>query len=188
MATRMETAADGELEDALLATGQGDRQAFSRLYQLTSPRLYAIALRMLSNRTLADDVLQEAFVLIWRKAGQFQPARGTASAWTTTILRNCAIDRLRAEKRGPGNTIEWNETVEHLMLGAEENPTHDSDVSAALATCLSRLQENQRKAIVMAYLYGMTHEELAEHLDSPLGTVKSWVRRGMLQLRDCLEE
>ena len=188
MATRLESTTDGELEEALLATGRGDRQAFAQLYKFSSPRLYAIALRMLRNRAAADDVLQEAFVLIWRKAGQFQPDRGSASAWINTILRNCVIDRLRAEKRRPSHTIEWNEAVEHLNLTSTENATHDGETTAALATCLGRLQENQRKAIVMAYHYGMTHEELAEHLESPLGTVKSWVRRGLLQLRDCLEQ
>lgn len=187
MADEAERGNGGELDEWLLAAGRGDRRALARLYERTAARLFPIALRMLGDRAAAEDALQDAFVLMWRKAAQFEPGRGRAMGWMIGVVRNCAIDRLRAEARGPRREIAWSDAADGLRESRGGDAADDRLMSAALAACLERLQENQRRAIILAYHYGMTHEELAHRLGSPLGTVKSWLRRGLLQLRDCLE-
>lgn len=175
------------LQDLLAATARGDRAAFKRAYQLSSPRLYPIALRLLSRRDAADEVLQEAFVLIWRKAALYRSEKGSPMAWMAAIVRNCAIDRLRKEAREPRHTEPWDEVSESKADPSVTQLPLPDQVDPSLRKCLGKLQENQRYAILLAYYHGMTHEELAAHMKVPLGTVKSWVRRGLLQLRDCLD-
>ena len=162
----------------LLAAAGGDRRAFQRLYQISSPRLFAIAVRILRRRDLAEEALQDAFVAIWQRAGQYQAARGAPMAWMGTVVRNRAIDLLR---RG-GQEVTGLEPDRH----ARAEPAL-SDLAENVRNCLATLQESQRRAILLAYYYGMTHQELADRLDAPLGTVKSWVRRGLLQIKDCLQ-
>ena len=176
------------LGELLLATGRGDRRAFARVYQLSASRLLPIAIRILRRRESAEEILQEAFVLIWRKAAQYRPDRGKPITWMATIVRHRAIDRLRAEAREPRDVAEWNEVTEAAESRSLAEPEVPAHIAATLSTCLERLNEGQRKAILLAYYHGMTHEELAARLDTPLGTVKSWVRRGLLQLRDCLDQ
>ena len=162
----------------LAAAAKGDRQAFGRIYQLSSGRLFAVALRITRRRELAEEVLQEAYVTIWHKAHQYYPDRGAPMAWMTTIVRNRAIDHLRRRPRedqeldqeAPGDIDAW-------FDGA----------AADVRGCLAVLPGNQRQAILLAYYYGMTHEELALQMSAPLGTVKSWVRRGLSRLRECYE-
>jgi len=174
-----------QLAELLSATAAGDRAAFARLYQETSDRLFAVALRILRRRDLAEDVLQDAYLAIWKKAGQYQAGRGRPLAWMATIVRYRAIDRLRASGRAAeaqpsavedleaeGDCADWQEP-QALAIG--------------LSRCLERLQPKQRDAILLAFYHGFTHEELAVRLDVPLGTVKSWVRRGLMQLKDCLD-
>jgi len=167
----------------LAASGQGDRRAFQQVYQLSSPRLYGIALRMLRQREQAEEVLQEAFVAIWRKASHYQPERGEPLAWMASIVRNRAIDRLRAEKRAP-NTVATLDDIPEARLAEDLSGLGDD----GLAGCLEQLKADQRGAIILAYYHGLTHEELAAHFDAPLGTVKSWVRRGLIRLKDCLDQ
>lgn len=175
------------LQDLLLATAKGDRSAFRHAYKLSSPQLYPIALRLLSRRDAADDAIQEAFVLIWRKAALYRPEKGRPLAWMATIVRNCAIDRLRREAREPYDSDSWEEVAETKIDPIFKPATLSRPSDPGLMRCLEGLQENQRHAILLAYYHGMTHEELAVKLNAPIGTVKSWVRRGLLQLRDCLE-
>ena len=175
------------LQDLLAATARGDRAAFKRAYQLSSPRLYPIALRLLSRRDAADEVLQEAYVLIWRKASLYRPEKGRPMAWMAAIVRNCAIDRLRSEARQPRSMETWDEVAEAKADPSVTQMPLPDQIDHGLRKCLGQLQEKPRHAILLAYYHGMTHEELSERLDAPLGTVKSWVRRGLLQLRDCLD-
>ncbi len=175
------------LTELLVQTGQGDRLAFGQVYQLSASRLFPIALRLLRQREAAEEVLQEGFVLIWRKAAQYQPDRGAPLAWMARIVRNCAIDHLRAKNREPRCVSAWDDEGSNGQDPALVGDSLSDLPDESLRSCLTKLQENQRKSILLAYFYGMTHEELAARLDSPLGTVKSWVRRGLLQLRDCLE-
>ncbi len=174
------------LQDLLAATARGDRSAFRRVYQLTASRLYPIALRLLSRRDAADEVLQEAFVLVWRKAAQYRADKGRPIAWMTTIVRNCAIDRLRSEAREPRNPEPWDEAAEAKADPSVSRLPPPDHSDPGLRKCLEALQENQRQAILLAYYHGLTHEELSARMEVPLGTVKSWVRRGLLQLRECL--
>ena len=175
------------LQDLLAATARGDRAAFQRAYQLSSSRLYPIALRLLSRRDAADEVLQEAYVLIWRKATLYRPEKGRPLAWMAAIVRNCAIDRLRSEARQPRTTETWDEAAEAKADPSVMAMPEADRIDPGLQRCLEQLQESQRHAILLAYYHGMTHEELSAQLAVPLGTVKSWVRRGLLQLRDCLD-
>ena len=184
---RMAHQADEErLEDLIASCAGGDRPAFSRLYQLTSGRLFAVTLRIMGQRALAEEVLQEAYLTLWRRAGQYSPERGAPMAWMTTIARNQAIDRLRREKISPRKFKSLDEEEGLLPELAAGEADLAVEVSVSIRKCVDGLQNNHRKAVLLAYYYGMTHEELAEQLDAPLGTVKSWIRRGLSQLKDCM--
>ncbi|WP_462115121.1 sigma-70 family RNA polymerase sigma factor [Lysobacter xanthus] len=171
----------------LLDVAQGDRQAFERLYRAASPRLFAICLRLMPDRAEAEDVLQEVFTTIWHKAEQFDPDRASAMAWMGMIARNRCIDRLRSPAHSMRTTA--------LDLG-DELPDHgETPIEAAAASndrerlqrCMERLDERRRGLIRTAFFEGATYEELATRSGAPLGSVKSWIRRGLLQLRACLE-
>jgi RNA polymerase sigma-70 factor, ECF subfamily len=167
------------------AVQRGSRAALKRLYERESSRLYAIALRILRRPDLAADAVQDAFVQIWQKAESFSAERGDAAAWLTTIVRHRAIDLLRKQGRETlsddpalGDVAEEPDVIEQLDLRA---------AGPALRQCLGRLEESQRRCIVLAYVEGLSHAEIAAKLPAPLGSVKSWVRRGLLSLRSCLQ-
>ncbi len=179
---------DGPRLDALLlAVAAGERQAFEALYRAASPRLFAICLRLLSDRAEAEDVLQEVFVSIWHKAAQFDPARASAPAWLATVARNRAIDRLRAQPaRGALAPIEFADEIADSGATPLQSAAAADD-RARLDACLGQLEPRRRTLIRTAFFEGATYEELAERIASPLGSVKSWIRRGLLQLRECLD-
>lgn len=165
----------------------GSRQAFEALYRQTSRQLFAICLRVLAQRAEAEDVLQEVFATVWRKAGQFDAERAGAMAWLAMIARNKAIDRLRALPQA-------HRTAPLEMAGEIADPAaspHQDAAAAAdrvrLESCLRELDERRRSLIRAAFFDGSTYEELAARISAPLGSVKSWIRRGLLQLRECLE-
>ncbi|HKR90381.1 MAG TPA: sigma-70 family RNA polymerase sigma factor [Phenylobacterium sp.] len=165
---------------------QGDRAALRALYEATSAKLFAVCLRILSDREESEDVLQDVYVTIWRRADRFDPTRASVAAWISTIARNRAIDRLRA--RGP---LARSEPVEDLKI-ADDQPGADArlalaDEAARLEACLAELDERTRAVIRTAFFEGVTYEALARRMDTPLGTVKSWIRRGLARLRGCLE-
>jgi len=162
------------LEELLARIASGDRRAFRQLYQETSRRMLAAARRILGDPALAEDAVQEAFLRIWRSAEKFDPARGVALAWMGRIVRNAALDRIPKER-----DMARIEDVEIAVL-----PVEPPD--ARLGQCLKRIPEPQARALVLMYVHGLTHAELASQLDAPLGTVKSWVRRGAESLRHCL--
>jgi len=142
---------------------------------------------LLPDRAEAEDVLQEVYVGIWRKAGQFDPARASPITWLAMIARNKAIDRLRALPAA--NTQAPAEMVERAV-DPSASPLQDAEASndrARLDKCMEQLDDRRRGLIRTAFFDGATYEELAARIDSPLGTVKSWIRRGLLQLRACLE-
>lgn len=179
---------DNSLEALLAETAQGDRDAFARLYQLTSPKLFAIALKMLRRRDAAEEVLQEVYLSIWRKASQYRPERGQPLAWMSMIVRYRVIDRIRAQDREASEVRDSGGDVQAVIdaHAVELHPAQRQD--PALRGCIEQLHDNQQRVILLAFYYGFTHEELSARMDAPLGTVKSWVRRGLLQLKDCLEE
>lgn len=179
------------LGDWLAATSRGDRRAFSRLYKATSPYLYALLLRMLKHRGLADESLQEVYIRVWQKAESYDPERGAPMTWLLSIARYRALDLIR-QRSGPETAADG--PMESVALYELAGSLHDPESDAGtleslqnLQNCLEALSEEQRKSILMAYYEGYSHSELAEFLGAPLGTVKSWVRRGLQRLRQCLE-
>lgn len=176
-----------ELAEALAAAGRGDRAAFRRVYDATSAKLFGVALRILHDRQTAEDVLQDAYVIIWNKAAAYDPARASPITWLATITRNRAIDRLRSAASRP--------TGRPLDEAAE---IHDDTPDAAavlearqeagrLDACLGELEARTQVAIRTAFFEGETYETLAERAGAPLGTMKSWIRRGLQKLKGCLE-
>jgi len=181
-----EPGATSELDELVRAVGRGDRTAFHRLYDATSPHLFAIALRIVRRRDRAEEILQEAFVNIWRGAGDWTPERGSARTWVSSIVHHRAIDAMRREGRlvqlddeAHGETIDEAPDAFDLASAGEE--------AKRLAGCLATLDEKPRRAIQLAYWRGLSHEELAAEMGAPMGTVKSWIRRGLQRLKACLE-
>lgn len=170
----------------LEAVASGDRGAFEDLYRACAPRLFGICLRVLPDRADAEDVLQEVFASVWHKAGQFDPARASASAWLGMIARYKAIDRLRAAPQRPQAPID---AASHAVdPGASPmQAAEGAEARAQLDLCLEQLDERRRGLIRTAFFDGTTYEELAARIGSPIGTVKSWIRRGLAQLKVCLE-
>jgi RNA polymerase sigma-70 factor (ECF subfamily) len=172
------------LDSFLQRCAGGDHAAFRALYDRQSARLYGIALRITRDPRLAADATHDAFLEVWQRAARFDPARGPAEAWLTGLLRFRAIDVLRARH---GET-----TGAEMPDAADPDPGPldrllASDDGAALHRCLGALEERQRRVILLAFVDGLSHTELAERLAAPLGTVKSWIRRGLQALRSCLE-
>lgn len=167
------------------AMQRGSRVALKRLYELESRRLYGIALRILRRPDLAADAMQDAFVQIWQKAEGFSAERGDASAWLTSIVRHRAIDLLRKQNR---ETLSDDPTLGDVAEEPDMAARIDLNAATpALRNCLGRLEESQRRCIVLAYVDGLSHSEIAARLPAPIGSVKSWVRRGLLSLRSCLQ-
>ena len=172
------------LAELLARCAAGDRAAFRSLYDLQSARLYGIALRLTRQPALAADAVHDAFMQVWQRSSRFDPSRGHAEAWLAGLLRYRAIDLLRRRGR-----------EEYGLEPAEEadrdpDPLErlaSSEESEALRRCLEELDEHQRRVVLLAFVDGLSHSELATSLKSPLGTVKSWVRRALIGLRRCLE-
>lgn len=176
-----------ELIGLLARSAVGDQNAFSRLYEHTAPRLYGVCLRLLRQRELAEEVLQEVYVRIWHQAPEYTPERGTVMTWMATIARYRAIDTLRRHARRPEAPLDEGIARELSDTGAGPlEATAAGGEAAALERCLGELSETQRDAIGLAFFQGLTHEEVGERLQSPLGTVKSWIRRGLQSLKRCL--
>ena len=175
------------LTDLLAATARGDRQAFAELYRLTRNRLYAITLALLRQQEAAEDALQETYLAVWRTAGQYQPERAPVLVWLMAIARHRAIELLRQRRRRAAEANAEPLTEEVLQI-PDPQPTQSVEhLAHAIQECLRRLSADQSQAIMLAFFHGLSHEELAARLKTPLGTVKSWVRRGLLQLKGCLE-
>lgn len=172
-------------EDLLLGVADRDRECFRALYDRTSAKLFALVLRICRDRAMAEDALQEVYVDIWRQAGRFDPSRGTASAWTAAIARNRAVDRIRkAGRPGGPSTEDPNDFIERLPDPA--SLTEDGAALMTLLDCLGRLEPRTRNMILLAYYEGWTREELAAREGAPVNTVKTWLRRGLMSLRDCM--
>lgn len=175
-----------ELAPLLDKVASGDRQAFAELYRLTSPKLFAIALRMARASDVAEEILQEAFLLVWRKADRYRPERGDPFGWMVAIVRNCAIDRLRSKARSTALIVEVDDVPEPVNFVDADELWAATRVGDKMRICLQELQKEQRICIYLAYYYGKSHEEISAAIGRPLGSVKSWVRRGLLKLKDCL--
>lgn len=184
-ASGVEDAARARLTDALVRTGAQDARAFRLVYRLTGAKLFGICLRICGERKAAEDVLQDVYLTVWTRAAGFDASRGSAIAWLSTIARNRSIDWRRTNRPV---------TTSDAMLAeiADDAPSAPDlmlldERERALHLCLEDLEERQRTAIRTAFFDGFTYAELAERAAVPLGTMKSWVRRGLLRLRECLD-
>ena len=183
------TASDADRERlavALVKTGDEDREAFRDLYNLTSAKLFGICLRICGERQAAEDVLHDVYLTIWKRAGAYEPGRASPITWLATIARNRSIDWLRKRRVRRAITIEDAPDLPDLNTDAESMLIHGETVRR-LHDCLAELQPPQHEAIRTAFFFGYTYAELAEREGVPIGTMKSWVRRGLSQLRGCLE-
>lgn len=177
------------LTDNLIATAQGDQEAFRRVYDESAPKLTAVLMRMLKDRAEMEEVLQEVYLRVWNRAASYQPDRGPAMAWLIAIARNAALDRLRAGARGAAAVSQADDDV----LDALPDPTpgaeamlHAGDEARRLIACLDRLAPQRAAAVRGAYLEGLAYAELAERFDLPLNTLRTWLRRALLALRECM--
>ncbi|NSX12886.1 sigma-70 family RNA polymerase sigma factor [Cupriavidus taiwanensis] len=184
-------ASPDRLEGLLQAVAVGERQALRGLYDLTATKLFGLALRITGRRDWAEDVVQESFVSIWHHAADYRPQLAAPMTWMTAIVRNRALDCLRrAAAARAGQTVELDEDLGDWLADDTAGPAELAEASQqarALNRCLQRLEQAQRQAIMLAYLQDLSHAELAERLRAPLGTVKSWIRRGLERLRSCME-
>jgi RNA polymerase sigma-70 factor (ECF subfamily) len=165
----------------LEAAASGNREAFRTLYDESAPVLFAICMRLMRDRDLAQDVFQEAMTRIWRKAHLFDASKGNAMAWMGVVTRNCALSQLAAAPL-PSSSLE----EAGVLAALEARPSSDPVIAADVRICLNKLNEKYRKCVTLIYLHGLSYEELATHMDAPLGSVKSWVHRAMRELALCL--
>ena len=167
-----------------------DESALKELYEMTSSKLYGVAVRVVSNKSWAEDVLQEAFINIWRIAGDYKASLSPPMAWMCLIVRSRGLDFLRRRRSDRADTVqELDDVLSDTLEGDSANPMDTAlagEQAWALHQCLSQLDNKQREVVSLAYLRDLSHGELAEQLKLPLGTVKTWIRRGLEQLRGCM--
>jgi RNA polymerase sigma factor (sigma-70 family) len=179
---------NARLMQLLARTALKDQEAFAELYRTAAPHLYAVALRILREAAAAEEVLQESFVKVWHHAASYIAAKSQPLTWLTSIVRNRCLDQLRRreiatvtlddEEEGVTIAAPGPTPLELLLAGAD---------ALAVKDCFEALEPAQKQAIALAFFQGLSHAELAQHLRQPLGTVKSWVRRGLERLRACLD-
>lgn len=185
---RRATAADrARLVTALTGTARRDTRAFNLLYRLTAAKLFGICLRICGERRAAEDVLQEVYLTVWNRAGGFDPARGGAIAWLGSIARNRAIDWRRGQHLPPPAPIEAADAIPDAQPTAPERMQLDEEARRML-DALDRLDPRARAAIRSAFFDGLSYAELAQREGIALGTMKSWIRRGLLRLREQLDD
>jgi RNA polymerase sigma-70 factor (ECF subfamily) len=174
-----------DLVEALSRVAEGDRASFALLYDRTAAKLFASVRRILANGSAAEDAMQEAYVRIWRHAQDFDASIASPIAWMTTIARHAAIDMVRAspEKVSAASATIDADLAERL---AAPETSGDPLASTKLSGCLEKLEEDRRGMVVQAYCYGLSREELASRYSRPVATVKTILRRSLVQLKECL--
>jgi len=186
-----------ELSGLLARAGLGDRAAFATLYERTSAHLLGVVMRIQRERALAEDILQEVYVNVWRSAKSFDAAQSQPLTWLTSVARNRAIDSLRRTQAQPQlktnvTIINDDEETDVYDTVADDAPgpldllSRASD-ARALSACMQGLSAQQRQSVALAFFDGLSHAEVAEAMRQPLGTVKSWVRRALMSLKSCLD-
>ena len=179
-----------ELNDLLQRASGGDEIAFKRFYDLTASTLLALLMRMLKDRFQAEDVLQDAMVTAWNRAADFDPSRAGARTWITMIARRRALDLLRSSNRRQTIVASSAFGIREVLGQANETAERTPESSATesrLAECFGKLNSDAATCIRSAYLDGLTFSEIAVHVGRSLGTVKSWIRRGMVKLQACMQ-
>jgi RNA polymerase sigma factor (sigma-70 family) len=174
----------------LMAAGKRDPAAFRSLYNATSPKLFGFALRILHKRELAEEVLQESFVAIWNNAANYQRHLAAPMTWMATIVRNKAFDHLRrSDVVVEIDAEQFDGEVMNALQDPQATPIEALQISAdakALAWCMSALEGTHRQVLALAFYHDLSHSEVAEHMQLPVGTVKTWIRRSLDKLRTCL--
>lgn len=174
------------LADLLARSGMADRKAFAELYALTRSKLFAVSLRIVRERHLAEEVLQDSFVNIWNHAHAYASAKSAPMTWMTAIVRNRSLDIVRR------SGWEVQDEDEFMTNNLEDGAVALDDAfgmrrsAHSVHRCLDELEAEQRQSIALAFFHGLSHSELAQHMRKPLGTVKTHIRRGLLRLKDCL--
>jgi len=177
-----------QLSELLSRCALRDQQAFRTLYQHSSAKLFAVAVRITRRRDWAEEVLQESFINIWNHCAKYSAAKSAPMTWMTAIVRNRALDLLRRPRE-----VEIDEGHEDMMASIpDESPGPEellkqSIEAGALAECMKQLTGEQQKSIARAFFSGLSHGELARRMQKLLGTVKTWIRRGLERLRTCLD-
>ena len=182
----MSAGPQASLQDLIARTALGDRAAFEHLYRATRSKLFAVSLRIVRERPLAEEVLQDSFVNIWRRASDYAAAKSAPLTWMTAIVRNRSVDLVRRSREEP----DVDDTLVANLVDEAAAPEREAAMRGeahSLRKCLAELDAEQRQTIALAFFHGLTHSELAAHLRRPLGTVKTHVRRGLIRLRECLD-
>ena len=177
--------AGDRLATLLSRAGLGDRAAFAELYQATRSKLFGVSLRIVRERPLAEEVLQDSFVSIWNHAADYARAKSAPLTWMTAIVRNRSLDVVRRAREEP----DIDDTLTTNLVDESASPARDVETRAeahSIQDCLQELDAEQRQSIALAFFHGLSHSELADHMRRPLGTVKTHIRRGLLKLKDCL--
>lgn len=185
-ADQAQAQAHARLASQLAGIARGEKAALQAIYGETAAKLFGVCLRILKDRGEAEDVLQEVYLAVWRQAGRFDPARASATTWLLAITRNRAIDRLRARSARSVQPLE----ADFDIAGADPSALDvliEKGELARLENCFDEIEEKHAGAIRTAFLAGETYEEVARRFAVPLGTAKSWIRRGLAKLKNCLE-
>ncbi len=179
------------LPELLQRTAHGDRAAFRRVYELTSAHLLGVAIRILGRQQAAEDVLQDAFVSVWKNAASYDPNVAQPMTWLITIVRNRTLDVLRAEGRRNETALDTGDDDAAPTDVADGAPgplqlLAQATESMRIKGCMERLDASHRQSLALAYYQGLSHSEVAEQMACPLGSVKTWIRKGLAQLKSCL--
>lgn len=175
---------DAPLDTLLTGVARREHAALRAVYDREGKRLFGIAMAILRDRPAASDAVQDAFLRIWERASQFDPARGEARAWIATIVRHAALDsaRARGREQPTGDPALGDQPIQPDAI---ERLAADED-GARLRDCLAQLDEKNQRFILLAFVHGQSHAQIATRLELPLGSVKTWIRRGLMSLRECL--
>ncbi|MGR3889859.1 sigma-70 family RNA polymerase sigma factor [Pseudomonas sp. 1152_12] len=169
-----------DYEACLGACARGDQRALRRLYEHDSSRLLGVAMRIARDKALAEDIVHDAFIKIWRGAGSFDPSRGSARGWVFSVTRHLALNGVRNLHR----EVALDEAHEYVAVA--DNSVEFSARSGQIQHCLEQLDPARRRCVLHAYVDGYSHSEIAQKLDTPLGTVKAWIKRSLAALRECM--
>ena len=176
-----------EIEDYIARIAMGDRKAFSHLYDRTSAKLFSVALRVLQDRAEAEEALQEAFLRIWHRAEMYRANGFSPMTWLITLTRNVAIDRRRKKKPAPAEALDAADMLADQGPGPEAQAAMNSE-ARALYACLDELAPDRADMVQRAYLEGWSYAELSDATGVKLNTVRTWLRRALIQLKECLAQ